>query len=52
MGGGFHLLQEGPSRQPGSTRRKHGESLGVSLPVIQLVLCQEEVAAWRNASTF
>lgn len=38
--------------QSGSTRGKHPESLRVSLTVIQLGLCQEEVAAWRNASTF
>lgn len=50
--GGFHRPQLGPGRQPGSRRGKQGGSLGVSLLVIQLVLCQEEVAAWRNASTF
>lgn len=38
--------------QSGSTCGKHSESLSVSLTVIQLGLCQEEVAAWRNASTF
>lgn len=52
VAGGFHHPQEGPSHEPGSTRRKHRKSLGVSLLVIQLVLCQEEVVAWRNASTF
>lgn len=42
-------------RDPATSQGARGgstEKASVCLPVIQLVLCQEEVAAWRNASTF
>lgn len=49
VAGGCHHPQEGPGHQPGRARR---QSLDVPLPAIRLALCQEEAAAWRDASAF
>lgn len=49
--GGFTSHSRDPATSQGA-HRGNTEILSVSLTVIQLGLCQKEVAAWRNASTF